>query len=103
MFGAVTLNKNADIEKYGYSGYGTEFDRRSSFSFPSSGFGQSILNFGVDMSSSAHINDKKRHTSSWRMTNTRIRTYLNCRKNVLNSCYCNKKKISFELTLHQSK
>ena len=39
LFGAVTLNKNTDIDKYGYSGYGIGFDRRSSFSFPSGGFG----------------------------------------------------------------
>ena len=26
LFGAVTLTKNADIDKYGYSGYGIEFD-----------------------------------------------------------------------------
>ena len=39
LFGAVTSTKNADIEKYGYSGYGTGFDRRSSFSFPGGGFG----------------------------------------------------------------
>ena len=38
LFGAVTLTKNADIEKYGYSGYGIGFDRRSSFSFPCGGF-----------------------------------------------------------------
>ena len=43
LFGAVTLTKNSDIEKYGYSGYGIEFDRRSSFSFPSVGFGQNVL------------------------------------------------------------
>ena len=30
LFGAVTLTKNADIEKYKYSGYGIGFDRRSS-------------------------------------------------------------------------
>ena len=30
LFGAVTLTKNADIEKYRYSGYGIGFDRRSS-------------------------------------------------------------------------
>ena len=29
LFGAVTLTKNADIEKYKYSGYGIGFDRRS--------------------------------------------------------------------------
>ena len=35
LFGAVTLTKNADIDKYGYSGYGIGDERRSSFSFPS--------------------------------------------------------------------
>ena len=50
LFGVVTLTKNADIDKYGYSGYGIGFDRRSSFSFPSGGFGQNVLIFGVDMS-----------------------------------------------------
>ena len=33
-FGAVSLTKNADVSNYKYSGYGSEFDRRSSF-FPS--------------------------------------------------------------------
>ena len=60
MFGAVTLTKNADIEKYGYSGFGIGFDRRSSFSFPGGGFGQNVLIFGVDMSFSAHIDNKKK-------------------------------------------
>ena len=60
LFGAVTLTKNADIDKYGYSGYGIGFDRRSSFSFLSGGFGQNVLIFGVDMSSSAHIDNKKK-------------------------------------------
>ena len=60
MFGAVTLTKSTDIDKYGYSGYGIGFDRRSSFSFPSGGFGQNIIVFGVDMSSSPHIDNKKK-------------------------------------------
>ena len=60
LFGAVTLNKNADIDKYGYSGNGIGFDGRGSFSFPSGGFGQNILLFGVDMSSSVHIDNKKK-------------------------------------------
>ena len=42
LFGAVTLTKNTDTEKYRYSGYGIGFDRRSSFSFPSGGFGQNV-------------------------------------------------------------
>ena len=60
LFGAVTLTKNTDIEKYGYSGFGIGFDRRSSFSFPRVGFGQNVLYFGVDMSSSSHIDNKKK-------------------------------------------
>ena len=59
LFGAVTLTKNADIEKYKYSVYATGFDRRLSFSFPSGGFGQNVLIFGVDMSTSTHIDNKK--------------------------------------------
>ena len=59
LFG-VTLTKNADIEKYGCSSYGIGFDRRSSFSFPGVGFGQNVLIFGVDMSSSVHIDNKKK-------------------------------------------
>ena len=54
------MTKNADIDKYGYSDYGTGFDRRSSFSFPGGGFGQNVLIFGVDMSPSAHIDNKKK-------------------------------------------
>ena len=58
LFGAVTFTKNADIEECGYSGFGTGFDRRSSFSFPGVGFGQNVLIFGVDMSSSSRIDNK---------------------------------------------
>ena len=60
LFGAVTLRKNADIEKYGYSGYETGFDRRSSFSFLGGGFGQNVLIFWEDMSSSPHIDKRKK-------------------------------------------
>ena len=49
LFGAVTLTKNTDIGKYEYPGYGTGFERRSSFSFPGGGFGQNVLIFGLDI------------------------------------------------------
>ena len=77
-FGAVTLTKNADIDKYGYSGYGIGFDRRSSFSFPGGGFGQNVLIFGADMSFSTHIDNKKKDISSWKRTNTKARTHTKC-------------------------
>ena len=60
LFGAVTLTKNADIDNDVYSGYGIWFDRRSGFSFPNTGFGQNVLILGVDMSSSTHIDNKKK-------------------------------------------
>ena len=54
------MTKNADVNKYRYSGYGTGFDRRSSFSFSRGGFGQNVLIFESDKTSSTHINNKKK-------------------------------------------
>ena len=48
LSGAVVLTKNSDIDKYGYSGYGI-----------GGRFGQNVLIFGADMSSSTHIDNKK--------------------------------------------
>ena len=45
---------------YGYFGYGIGYDRRSSFSFPGGRSGQNLLIFGVDMSSSSHIDNMKK-------------------------------------------
>ena len=62
LFGTVTLTKNTDIDKYGYSGYGIGFDRKTTFSFSSGGF---AIIFGVDVSSCTDIdNKKKRHFNS---------------------------------------
>ena len=60
LFGAVKLTKNADIDKYGYSGYGIGFDRHGSFSFPGTGLGRNVIIFGVDMSSSTKIDNRKK-------------------------------------------
>ena len=59
----ITITKNADIGKYGYSVYGIGFDRRSSFSFPSNGFGQNVLIFGADLSFTSHFDNKKKDIS----------------------------------------
>ena len=53
------MTKNADIDKYRYSGYGNGFDRRSNFSLPEGGFGQNVLIVWADMSFSAHIDNRK--------------------------------------------
>ena len=47
MFGAVKLTKNADINKYKYSGYDIRFGGRGTFSFPGGRFGQNVIIFGV--------------------------------------------------------
>ena len=74
LFGAVSLTKNADVNKYKYSGYGIAFVRTSSFSFPGGGNGQNVIIFGVDMNSSIHVNNKgKRYFNSWKRTNARVR------------------------------
>ena len=58
LFGVVSLAKNADIDKYKYSGYGIGFDRRGAFLLSSSNFGRNVIIFRVDMSSSVHVDNK---------------------------------------------
>ena len=59
MFEAVSLTKNADIDKYKYSGYGIGFDRHGEFSF-GNGLGKNCIIFGSDLSNiSSHANNKK--------------------------------------------
>ena len=59
LFGSVKLTKNSDIDKYGYSGYGIGFDRETSFSFGNE-VGKNVRIFGVDMSSSSKIDNRKK-------------------------------------------
>ena len=58
LFGAVKLTKYADIDKYKYSEYGIGFDSRGSFSHPSERYGNNVVIFGADLSSSTHSNNK---------------------------------------------
>ena len=58
MFGAVKLTKNNDIDKYKYSEYGIGFDSGGTFSFPDGSFGENVIIFAVDRSSSVHATDK---------------------------------------------
>ena len=59
LFGAAKWFKNADIDKYKYSRYGIRLDRRGIFSV-ANGFGRNVIMFGVDMSSSAHVDNQKK-------------------------------------------
>ena len=60
LFGSVKLTKNADIDKYGYFGYGIGFDRKGFFSHPSGRTGKNVIIFGVDISSSSKIDNRKK-------------------------------------------
>ena len=59
MFGGVKITIT-DTDKYKYSAYVIEFDLRGNFLFPSGKFTQNVIIFGVDISSSAHVDNKKK-------------------------------------------
>ena len=54
-----SLSKHADIDQYEYSGYGIGFDRKGEFTFGNA-FSRNCIIFGVDMSSSVHVDYKKK-------------------------------------------
>ena len=60
LFGAVSLTKTDDIDQYKYFGYGIGFDRHGFFPRPSVGIGPKVIIFGVDMSSSTKIHNRKK-------------------------------------------
>ena len=60
LFAAVTFTRNADINKYKYSGYGIAFDRHGSFLPSGIGLDRNVLTLGVDMSSSKKIDNRKK-------------------------------------------
>ena len=60
LFGVVSLTKN----KCKYSGYGIGFDRKWFFSL-SDGHLKNVIIFGVDLTSSPLIDNKKKYLNSW--------------------------------------
>ena len=60
LFGAVKLSKNADIDKYKYSGQGIRFDGHEYFTHLNGGTGRYAVIFAVDMSSSTKIDNKRK-------------------------------------------
>ena len=59
LFGALKLTKHVDVDNYKYSGYGTGFDRKGFFSIGDE-IGRNAVIFGVDMSLSSFIDNKKK-------------------------------------------
>ena len=58
LFGAVKLTKNAGPDKYKCSSYSIGFDSRLEFLLSHGSMGKNVIIFGVDMSSSVHIDNK---------------------------------------------
>ena len=58
LFGATNIVKNSDKENYIYRGYGITFDSGGSWSFDND-FTRNVIIFGVDNSSSSHVDNRK--------------------------------------------
>ena len=61
LFGSVKLTKNADLDKYKYSGYCIGYDSRLEYLVTDGSFGKNVIIFGADMSSSVHIDNKNKN------------------------------------------
>ena len=59
LFGLVKSTKHVDVGLYNYSTYGIVFDRKGSYSIGNE-IGRNMIVFGIDMSSSLHIVNKKK-------------------------------------------
>ena len=59
LFGTVKLTKHVDVDQYKYSGYCIGFDRKVFFSIGNE-IGRNVIIFGVYMSSSTKIHNKKK-------------------------------------------
>ena len=57
LFSAVKLTKNADIDKYKFSGYGIGFDGKGFYSIGNE-IGRNVIIFGVNMDSSTNLDNK---------------------------------------------
>ena len=60
LFGSFKLIKHVYINQYKYSGYGIGFDTKGFFSFGDE-ISRNAMIFGVDMSSSTKIDDRKKN------------------------------------------
>ena len=74
--GITKTTKNETKEQKGW------FLSRLLATLGANSYGQNVILFGVDMSFTIHIDNKKGHMNIKNRSNTRITTYFNCRKNV---------------------
>ena len=58
LFRSVKLTKNADLDKYKCTSYGLGFDFCSEVLFTDESYGENVIIFGADLSSSVHVDNK---------------------------------------------
>ena len=63
LFGSLKLTKNADLDKYKYSGYNIGFNSRSEFLFTYGIMEKNVIIFGAGTNSSVHIDNKEKDIS----------------------------------------
>ena len=61
LFGTINLTKNADPDKYRYSGYDIAFNALPNFWLPDSSWSKNVIIFGINNSSSARFDIEKNH------------------------------------------
>ena len=64
MFSAIRLTKHVDVDLYKYSGCGIGSYRKGFFSIGNE-VGRNVIIFRADMTSSPHVDDKKKYFNSW--------------------------------------
>ena len=99
FFGAVSLTKNADIDKYKYSGCRTGSDRHGFSSHPSGRNGRNLIIFGVDMSSSTKIYNSKKSILFLGKGPTQGSEYTISAEKCIHLILQSIKKVLFEITL----
>ena len=61
LLGSLKLTENTYLDKYIYTGYGIGFDSCGEYSLIFGSIGKNVIIFGVDLSSSVHIDDKGKY------------------------------------------
>ena len=101
MFRAVKLIKHVDFDQYKYLGYGIGFDRKGFCSIGNE-IGRNAIIFGVDMSSSRKIDNRKKDVLILRKGPTQgLKHTLSAGK--MYSINSTEKTIKFCLSLHYNK
>ena len=103
LFGGVTLAESADPDIYIYTCYSFRFDLRSTFSLPGSSMGKNDSIFGADMSSSVHIDNKKKYSLIFSKGSTEGLGYSSLTEEAQYSINYSKSNKSICLSLHYNK